>query len=254
METKNKIQLPNLKSFIKSFTKFEAYYLAFVVALAIGMAVFFPEAMLEDTSSPLLLFCSVVNVISNPLCEMMVSKQFRGNFIFDIFAIEITYVLLAYHLGWYTLMLSCILFWIPIDILSFIRWSKNIDREDENVTVVKRLSWKKSVMLLVGVVVFSLVMGSVMSNIPGSQDSYLEAFATAMGMVNGTLLMLRYSEHWYAWVITTALYLIMDISAGAYGLLIDDFAMMVVTFYGIWKWFTYTRKHGTIQDKIDFKV
>ena len=254
MDNKNKIQLPNIRSFIKSFTKFEAYYLTFVVDLAIGMAVFFPEAMLEDTSSPLLLFCSVVNVISNPLCEMMVSKQFRGNFIFDIFAIEITYVLLAYHLGWYTLMLSCIFFWIPIDILSFIRWSKNIDREDENVTVVKRLSWKKSIMLLIGVVVFSLVMGSIMSNLPGSQDSYLEAFATAMGMVNGTLLMLRYSEHWYAWVITTALYLAMDISAGAYGLLIDDFAMLVVTFYGIWKWFTYTRKHGTIQEKMDLKA
>ena len=250
---KTKIQAPNLKSFLHSFTKFEAIYLTFVVALAIGMAIFFPEAMLEDTSSPLLLFCSVVNVISNPLCEMMVSKQFRGNFIFDIFAIEITYVLLAYHLGWYTLMLSCIFFWIPIDILSYIRWSKNIDNDDENVTVVKRLSWKTSILLLVGVIIFSLVMGGIMTNIPGSQDSYLEAFATAMGMVNGTLLMLRYSEHWYAWVITTALYLAMDISAGAYGLLIDDFAMLVVTFYGIWKWFTYTRKHNTIVEKFSFK-
>lgn len=248
-----KIQAVNVKSFLKSFTKFEARYLTFVIIIAIGMAVFFPEAMLTDTSSTLLLVCSVINVISNPLCEMMVSKQFRGNFIFDIFAIEITYVLLAFHLGWYTLMLSCILFWIPIDILSFVRWSKNIDKEDENVTVVKRLSWKTSILLLIGVVVFSLVMGSIMTNIPGSQDSYLEAFATAMGMVNGVLLMLRYSEHWYAWVITTALYLMMDISAGAYGLLIDDIAMMVVTFYGIFKWFTYTRKHGTIQEKFTFK-
>ena len=77
---------------------------------------------------------------------------------------------------------------------------------------------------------------------------------TAMGMVNGTLLMLRYSEHWYAWVITTILYLAMDISAGAYGLLIDDVAMLVVTFYGIWKWWKYTREHNTIQEKIDFRV
>lgn len=249
----NKIQAVNVKSFLKSFTKFEARYLTFVVVIAIGMAILFPEAMLTSTSSTLLLVCSVINVISNPLCEMMVSKQFRGNFIFDIFAIEITYVLLAYHLGWYTLMLSCILFWIPIDILSFVRWSKNIDQEDENVTVVKRLSWKTSMLLLIAVVAFSLIMGTIMTNIPGSQDSYLEAFATAMGMVNGVLLMLRYSEHWYAWVITTTLYLIMDISAGAYGLLIDDIAMMVVTIYGIFKWFSYTKKHGTIQEKFTFK-
>ena len=128
-----------------------------------------------------------------------------------------------------------------------------IDKEDENVTVVKRLSLKASLLLAVAVIAFSLIMGTIMTNLPGSQDSYLEAFATAMGMVNGVLLMLRYSEHWYAWVITTALYLIMDISAGAYGLLIDDIAMMVVTFYGIYKWFTYTRKHGTIQEKFTFR-
>ena len=246
-------KFPSLIKFFKSFTKVEAIYMTFVVVLAVGMAVFFPDLMLESTASPLLIVCSVMNVIANPLVETMNAKQFRGNFLIDIFLIEITYIILSLHLGWYTLMLSCIFFWIPIDILSYIRWSKNIDREDENLTVVKRLSLKTSLMLLVAVVVFSLVMGSIMTNIPGSEDSYLEAFATAMGMVNGVLLMLRYSEHWYAWVITTILYLAMDISAGAYGLLIDDIAMLVVTFYGIYKWVVYTKKHGTIQEKFTFK-
>ena len=246
-------KFPSLIKFFKSFTKVEAIYMTFVVVLAVGMAVFFPDLMLESTASPLLIICSVMNVIANPLVETMNAKQFRGNFLIDIFLIEITYIILSLHLGWYTLMLSCIFFWIPIDILSYIRWSKNIDKEDDNVTVVKRLSLKTSLMLLVFVVAFSLVMGSIMTHIPGSEDSYLEAFATAMGMVNGVLLMLRYSEHWYAWVITTILYLAMDISAGAYGLLIDDVAMLVVTFYGIYKWLVYTKKHGTIQEKFTFR-
>lgn len=246
-------KFPSLIKFFKSFTRVEAIYMTFVVVLAVGMAIFFPDLMLESTASPLLIICSVMNVIANPLVETMNAKQFRGNFLIDIFLIEITYIILSLHLGWYTLMLSCIFFWIPIDILSYIRWSKNIDKEDDNVTVVKRLSLKASLMLLVFVVVFSLVMGSIMTHIPGSEDSYLEAFATAMGMVNGVLLMLRYSEHWYAWVITTILYLAMDISAGAYGLLIDDVAMLVVTFYGIYKWLVYTKKHGTIQEKFTFK-
>ncbi len=246
-------KFPSLSKFFRSFNKIEAIYISFVVVLAIGMAVFFPDLMLESTASPLLIFCSVVNVIANPLVETMNAKQFRGNFLIDIFAIELTYIILSLYLGWYTLMLSCIFFWIPIDILSYIRWSKNIDREDDNITVVKRLSWKTSALLLVGVVVFGLVMGSIMTHIPGSEDSYLEAFATAIGMVNGVLLMLRYSEHWYAWIITTILYLAMDISAGAYGLLIDDIAMLVVTFYGIYKWFVYTKKHGTIQEKFTFR-
>ena len=139
-----KYKYPSLISFFKSFTKLEATYMTFVFALAIGMAIFFPELMLESTASPLLLFCSVCNVIANPLVETMNAKQFRGNFIIDIFLIEITYIILSLHLGWYTLMLSCIFFWIPIDIISFIQWSKHIDNEDDNLTVVKRLGWKKS--------------------------------------------------------------------------------------------------------------
>lgn len=247
-------KLTKFKNFLKSFTPFEAGYLGFVILLALGMAILFPELMLESTANPLLIACSVINVIANPMCEMMVSKQCKWNFLFDIFAIEITYVILAVYLGWYTLALTCIFFWIPIDILSFFRWSKHPDEQNEYVTVVKRLGWKSSILLLVLVVVFSLVVGSIMTNIPGSQDSYLEAFASAMGMVNGVLLMLRYSEHWYAWVITTTLYIMMDLSAGAYGLLIDDFAMLMITFYGIVKWFTYTKKHGTIQTKLNLKV
>ena len=80
-----KYKYPSLISFFKSFTKVEATYMTFVFALAIGMAVFFPELMLESTASPLLLFCSVCNVIANPLVETMNAKQFRGNFIIDIF-------------------------------------------------------------------------------------------------------------------------------------------------------------------------
>ena len=166
-------KFPSLIKFFKSFTRVEAIYMTLVVVLAVGMALFFPELMLESTASPLLIVCSVMNVIANPLVETMNAKQFRGNFLIDIFLIEITYIILSLHLGWYTLMLSCIFFWIPIDILSYIRWSKNIDREDENLTVVKRLSLKTSLLLLVAVVVFSLVMGSIMTNIPGSEDSYL---------------------------------------------------------------------------------
>lgn len=100
---------------------------------------------------------------------------------------------------------------------------------------------------MAGVVVFSLVAGSITMNIPGAESSYLEAFASAMGMVNGVLLLMRYSEQWYAWFITTALYIIMDISAGAYGLLIDEFAMLVNTIYGTVRWFLYVRREKSMK-------
>jgi hypothetical protein len=89
---KNKIKYPSLIKFFKSFTKVEAIYMTFVVVLAVGMAVFFPELMLESTATPLLILCSVCNVIANPLVETMNAKQFRGNFIIDIFLLSLDFV------------------------------------------------------------------------------------------------------------------------------------------------------------------
>ena len=242
-----KTNFEKCKSFLKSFTPYQIGYLATVLVLAIVFTIFFPEMMLESTGGTFLIACSVINVIANPVCELLIAKQSKWNFIVDLVFIEGTYVALALALGWYTLAMTCIFFWIPIDIISFIRWSKYPDAQDENLTQVQSLGWKKGILVMAGVVVFSLVAGSITMNIPGAESSYLEAFASAMGMVNGVLLLMRYSEQWYAWFITTALYIIMDISAGAYGLLIDDFAMLVNTIYGTVRWFLYVRREKSMK-------
>ena len=74
---------------------------------------------------------------------------------------------------------------------------------------------------------FSLVAGSITMNIPGAESSYLEAFASAMGMVNGVLLLMRYSEQWYAWFATLVMYTILYTVSGSYIMLITVAAMFV---------------------------
>ena len=146
-------------------------------------------------------------------------------------------------MGWYTLAMTCIFFWIPIDIISFVRWSKYPDAQDENVTQVKSLGWKKAILVMALVIAFSLVAGSITMNIPGAESSYLEAFASAMGMVNGILLLMRYSEQWYAWFATLVMYTILYTVSGSYIMLITVAAMFVNTCYGFTKWVIYTKKH-----------
>ena len=127
---------------------------------------------------------------------MTFNDIFKSSFLENVTAVSLLDMALALALGWYTLAMTCIFFWIPIDIISFIRWSKYPDAQDENLTQVKSLGWKKGILVMAGVVVFSLVAGSITMNIPGAESSYLEAFASAMGMVNGVLLLMRYSEQW----------------------------------------------------------
>ena len=69
----NKYKYPNLITFFKSFTKVEAIYMIFVVTLAVGMAIFFPDLMLESTATPLLILCSV-NYFSAADCVVLPYK------------------------------------------------------------------------------------------------------------------------------------------------------------------------------------
>ena len=238
--------MDKLKSFLKSFTLYQKIFLAAVLLLTAGFVVFFPDMMLEADymAFPLLIVCSVISVISNPLCELLISKQSKWNFVIDFFLIEIPELVICLYFGWYAIALTIMLFWMVIDVISFVRWSKHPDNEDENLTVVKRLKPWQSLLVLVGIVVFGLVVGKLLQFIPGASDTYLDACASAVGMANGILLLLRYSEQWIAWLITTIIYLIMDISAGAYILLIGEVAMLVNTIYGMVKWYLYTKQQN----------
>lgn len=237
------------KSFLKSFTPYQIIYLAAVLVLTFGFLLFFPEYTFEDgvDESFFLIFITVIDTLANPLCELLIAKQSKWNFVVDFFFIEIPELLLCLHFGWYAIAATVVLFWMPIDIVSFIRWHKHPDGTDENLTVVKRLKWWDTLYILLIIVFVGLVGGSLLTAIPGAADSYLDAFAAAVGMTNGVLLLLRYNDQWLAWLITTVLYIFMDISQGAYILLVSEFAMLVNTIYGIIKWYLYTKKNQQLQ-------
>ena len=235
----------SIKSFLKSFTLYQKIFLAAVVLLTAGFVIFFPDQMLEEEymKSTFLIICSIISVISNPLCELLISKQSKWNFVVDFFLIEIPELVICLYFKWYAIAFTIMLFWMVIDVISFVRWDKYPDQEDENLTVVKRLKPWQTLLVVLGIAAFGIIVGGLLQFVPGASDTYLDAFASAVGMANGILLLLRYSEQWIAWLITTVIYLVMDISAGAYILLIGEVAMLVNTIYGMVKWIIYTKRH-----------
>lgn len=232
-------------NFLKSFTPYQIIYLAAVVTLTTVLVIFFPDVVLGDYEGIALISCAVISTISNPLCELLISKQSKWNFVVDFFLIEIPELVICLNFGWYAVAVTIVLFWMPIDVVSYLRWNKHPDEDDENLTEVKRLKPWQSALSVAAIVAFGLAVGSLLRLVPGASDTYLDAFASAVGIANGILLLLRFSEQWLAWLITTVLYLFMDISSGMYILLVTEIAMLVNTIYGIVKWYLYTKKQET---------
>ncbi len=240
-----------MKSFLKSFTPYQIIYLAAVFLLTTAFIIFFPDHMLDDTSNTLVLVCSVVATLANPVCELLISKQSKWNFGVDVLLIEIPELVICLAMGWYTIAIVTMVFWIPIDIVSFLRWTRHPDDTEEELTVVKRLSWKQDILVVLAILAFGFGVGSLISMLPGAADSYLDALSAAFGMANGILLLLRYNEQWYAWFITLVLYAALYIISGTYIMLITVAAMLVNTCYGFGKWVLYIKRHPETKTETD---
>ena len=229
--------------FIKSFTPYQIIYLFSVILLVALFAIFLPEEMLDDTSNTFVLVCSIIAVIANPICELLISKQSKWNFIVSIVFIEVTESILFFSLGYYSTALISLIFWIPIDFASFLNWNKHPDEKEEILTKVKKLTWKQDILAILAIFAFGFGVGYILTLIPGAEDTYLDAFCSAVGMSNGILLLFRYHEQWIAWIITLVLDAALYISSGSYIMLITVFAMMVNTCYGFIKWLIYINRH-----------
>lgn len=241
----------NFKSFIKSITPFEIIWtIGVVIALVICLSLF-PDYMLEDKANIFLVICSVISIISSPICEMLISKQSRYWTIFSLFFVEITDTIVYFYLGLYSTALVSLLFWVPMDIITFVRWNKNKDDEKKELTKVKRLPWKYSLLIMFGILAFGFGVGYLLTLIPNSQVTYVVAFSNAFEIINGILILLRYTEQWYAWFAYLICQTIVYISIGHYIMLITIFAMMINTLYGFIKWLIYTIKHKTKVEQVE---
>lgn len=239
----------SLKNFFKSFTPYQIIYLLGVILLVTLFIIFLPDEMLESTDNmpkgmaTFVTICAIIAVIANPICELLISKQNKWNFIVSIVFIEITESVILFVQGNYSTAIFSILFWIPIDFASFFTWKKHPDEEEEIVTKVKKLTIKQDIFVVLGILAFGFGVGYLLTLIPGAEDTYIDAFCTAVGMTNGILLLLRYNEQWIAWILCLILDAWLYISAGSYIMLITVFAMTVNTIYGFIKWLRYIKEH-----------
>ena len=72
---------------------------------------------------------------------------------------------------------------------------------------------------------------------------YLDACASAVGVVNGVFILLRYREQWIAWYIVAIRETVINIMVGQWILLVLKAGYLTNTTYGYIKWTKYIKTH-----------
>jgi nicotinamide mononucleotide transporter len=186
---------------------------------------------------------------------LLISKQSRYNFLVSVL-VEITEIIISIVLMYrFATMTVTLLFWLPIDILSFINWTRHKDDMEDELTVVRRLKGYQEVLVLLGIALWTIVVGYLISGLDISTDfyggnrnleiivTYIDACASAVGVANGLFIFFRLREQWIAWYVCAILEGVINVMTGQYVLLILKLGYITNTTYGYIRWSRYIATH-----------
>lgn len=242
--------------FSKAFTTYEKSWFLTIMVLATIAAVAFPEESANGVNGIVIMLLYLLDTFLNILCELLISKQSRYNFLVSVL-VEITEIAICLVLMYrFATMATTLFFWLPIDILSYINWSKHKDDESEELTAVRRLKGYQEVLVITAIVVWTVVVGYFLSGLDIQTDFfggnksletaivYIDACASAVGVANGLFIFFRLREQWIAWYICALLESVINIMSGQYVLLVLKLGYFTNTTYGYIKWSRYIRSHA----------
>ena len=228
-----------------TFSTYERIWLFSVVALLIVTITIVPDLIFEDTGNLAIVLCSIVSIISSPICELLISKQSRYWTMFSLFFVEIPDIVILFGMGLYSSAFLSLFFWIPFDIITFATWrGKNIDADHPELTKVKTFKPLQSALVVLTMISLGVFLGAFLPLASEDSNSYIVAFSNVFEIANGIFLLTRHTEQWFAWLGYLICEIIIWISLGHYVMLITVFAMLVNTIYGLVKWLRYTSAHN----------
>ena len=242
--------------FAKQFTTYEKSWFISIMVLATIFSVVFPEESANGVNGIIIMLLYLLDTFLNILCELLISKQSRYNFLVSVL-VEIVEIAICVVLMYrFATMATTLFFWLPIDIISYINWSKHKDDEENELTVVRKLRGYQEVLVIIGIIVWTFVIGYLISGLNIATDFYnnelletfiiyIDACASAVGIANGLFIFFRLQEQWIAWYICAFLEAVINIISGQYVLLVLKLGYFTNSTYGYIKWSRYIKEHTT---------
>ncbi len=255
------ISLGVVTVFGRFFTSYEQIWFLSIMVLAAFFSLLFPEESANGVNGLVIMALYLMDTFLNILCELLISKQSKWNFIVSVF-VEITEIAICVVLMYrFATMASTLFFWLPCDIISFINWHRHPDKQEEELTVVRTLKGWQEAAIIAGIVVWTVGVGYFLTTLDLGSDffksrtlevvvCYMDACVSAVAIVNGVFILLRLREQWIAWYIDAILEGVINILSGQYVLLILKIGYLTNTTYGYVKWTKYIKHAQTAAEAL----
>lgn len=231
----NKIPLENLKKSFQAIKWYEWLMIAIMIAVA-GNAMVYGFIAPEQSHNPQWLnVINFVSAIAGIICIFFTAKASISACAFGIVNTVVYIVYLQYWHIYGTLCLELFVY-LPVSILQWFVWANNRDRQQNELTLTKRLTRFQLLTVFLCVLICGLAYHQVLADVGGSVP-WLDAFTVSIGVIAVILCMRRYREQYILWLITDVIAVAMYIVMFDPVYLTKKTIYLIMAFVGIYNWY-----------------
>ena len=226
-----------MDNLIKSFKELKWYEIIMIIIMVViaGMAVY--NAIVDPASSTNPLWLTIINFISaicGIICIFFCAKANISNFLFGTINTIVYAIFLFYQKIYGTFALE-VLFYLPINFISWYLWAKHRDKKLTEKTKSKKLTLAQNIIVTLVITLGGIFYHMILVKI-GGEVAWLDAFTLSIGIIAVILEMLRYKEQYIWWIITDIIAVAMYIVHFDAVYLTQKSIYLIMAIIGLYNW------------------
>ena len=234
--------LNNLKKSFKQLKWYEILMIIIMVFIA-GLAVYKALVNPASTTNPLwLTLVNFVSAVCGIICIFFCAKANVSNFVFGLVNTIVYAIYLIYYKIYGTFFLE-VLFYLPMNVASWINWARHRDKKLTEKTMSKRLTLTQNIISVLFVGITTFVTYMILKRCGGTV-ALLDALTVAIGIVATILELYRFAEQYVWWIITDIIAVTMYIVHFDTVYLTKKTIYLIMAIIGLKNWITLNKERN----------
>ncbi|MBE5959202.1 MAG: nicotinamide mononucleotide transporter [Lachnospiraceae bacterium] len=189
----------NIKRELTGWKKWQIIWMLFANIVILGVSVYQKDSVI-----------GIAAAITGVICVILCGMGKVSNYFFGTINV-ILYAIIAWKAKYYGDVMLNLLYYFPTNILGWVLWAKNVDKET-NVVYKRRMTWQQDILLAVisalGVFGYAYVLKLLGGNLP-----IVDSMSTVFSVIAQVLMIKRFMEQWVIWIFVDVVSVIMWVYA-----------------------------------------
>ena len=192
--------MDNLKKSLQELKWYEYLMGAVMIIIAAQAMIIAFTTGASDGNPAWLTIINFVSAVCGVICIFLTAKADISNFFFATVNTVVYAIYLVYWRIWGTAALE-ILFYIPLNFISWHHWAKHRDEQITHKTKARKLRPWQNVLCTALVVGSACVYHAILVRL-GGEVAWFDAFTLSIGIVATLLELFRFREQYVWWIVT----------------------------------------------------